>query len=75
MGSYSDEPDWSQLPPQARYVLNALSQFNRGEIVTERCPKCGEIIAVEGRMVGTDRPNVWFISCRCGFCNDTMKGL
>jgi len=61
--------DLSKLPPQARQVIIALGQYEDGESITQKCPSCQHVLTVEKR--GT----VWRVSCNCGLCNDTLKGL
>lgn len=67
--------DLSKLPVEAGPVLIALGQFQSGEVINQLCPHCRELITVSGKAVGTPTPCVWFISCPCGKCNNTMRGL
>ena len=67
--------DMSRLQPEAGPALIALGQFQSGEAVDQVCPHCHGAIVVTGEAVGTPTPCVWFVSCPCGECNTTMRGL
>lgn len=58
-----------------RAVMAALSLFQNGHDVDERCPRCGSVIEVEGHNAGREFHSVWFTKCPCGQCNSTAKGL
>lgn len=58
------------LPPHARHTFAAWMQHTAGMVVTEHCPDCGGLLAVT-EYGGT----AWTVSCPCGRCRDTMRGL
>jgi hypothetical protein len=58
---YVEGLDLSKLPSQARQVLIALGQYQNGAPITQRCPRCDQLLAVE--KAGT----AWLITCDCGF--------
>ncbi len=61
--------DLTGIPPQARLVLIALSQHQSEEPVTQKCPRCGSLLVVE------EKGSAWLVTCQCGFCKDTLRGL
>lgn len=61
--------DLSTLPPQSGPVIVAVSQYSHGEQITAKCPQCQKILAIE------DRWHAWLVSCECGHCKTTMKGI
>jgi hypothetical protein len=67
--------DLTKLPLEAGPALIALGQFQNGEAIDQFCPYCNELITVTGKAVGTPIPCVWLISCSCGKCDNTMRGL
>lgn len=68
--------DMSRLPPEARHVLIALGQSQCGEPVDQICPHCNGKVLVDAKTLpGEARPCAWFISCLCGKCSMTMRGL
>jgi hypothetical protein len=66
---YIQGMDLSRLPPQARQVIIAVGQFDSGEPITQKCPSCDHVLVVKAKR------SVWFVSCNCGLCNDTLKGI
>jgi len=73
---YVRDLDFSGMPPQARPAMIALGQFQNQEEVTQRCPHCLDMIRVEGITLAREqRPCAWKISCLCGKCYSTFRGL
>jgi len=66
---YVEGMDFSNFPPQARQVLIAFGQYEHGEPITQKCPSCNYLLVVKQK--GT----AWLVSCNCGLCNDTLRGL
>ena len=68
--------DMSKLPPEAGPVLIALGQSQNGEPIDQFCLACGGQISVEPKTLRNEsRPCAWEISCSCGKCNNTFRGL
>lgn len=58
-----------------RAVLTALSLFQNGYAIHEKCPECGLPIGIEGLKAGREIDSVWVSKCGCGACNSTFRGL
>ncbi len=68
--------DLSKLPAIARPTMIALGQCQCGDTVDQICPRCLSMIAVEAKSTTPgSRPCAWVISCDCGACNGTFRGL
>ena len=58
--------------PKAKAMIAALAQFHAQLDIVERCPKCGELLAV--REEGS-AARVRHVSCPCGECADVIPGF
>lgn len=68
--------DFSRMPDVARPTMIALGQSQYGEEPDQNCPRCGSKIIVESKTLNNEaRPCAWFISCNCGACNGSFRGL
>jgi hypothetical protein len=51
-------------------VITAMSQHFAKLAINVRCPECDGLISIHQPV-----HNWWKVSCPCGACVDTMKGL
>ncbi|WP_222616725.1 hypothetical protein, partial [Undibacterium umbellatum] len=64
------------LSPQAIQIYIALAQSNSGDPITQSCLDCNQLLNVEALSINKGiRPCAWTISCPCGKCNTTFRGL
>jgi phage FluMu protein Com len=57
----------------AKVSITALAQFQAGLEVKEHCPKCNELITVQE--FDPRFSQGWKLSCPCGKCDQTFRGL
>lgn len=68
--------DFTKLPPEAKPILIALGQSQSGKEIDQICKHCNSPIKVEPKTLNNEsRPCAWVISCECGKCNTTFRGL
>lgn len=73
---YTKGIDFSRLPPEAERIMIALGQSQNGEEIDQICNSCNSILCVEAKILkGEHRPCAWIVSCACGKCNSTFRGL
>lgn len=73
---YTKGIDFSKMSEVARPVMIALGQSQCGDIIDQVCPQCKSLIHVEPKTLkNEDRPCAWIISCNCGSCNGSFRGL
>ena len=66
----------SILPAEAHLVLEALRQFQSHQEIDQTCLICGATLDVVGVIQkGELDHSVWKVSCHCGKCNETFRGL
>ena len=64
------------LSDQEKPIVIALAQFQNGEDIDRVCQFCGHLLKVEGKGAKGDNCfGSWVITCKCGKCNTTFRGL
>jgi len=73
---YIKDLDFEKLPPEAKPIMIALGQSQYGEEIDQICMYCNSPIEVEAKILKNEtRPCAWVISCKCGKCSTTFRGL
>jgi hypothetical protein len=67
--------DPKRFPVGAREVLIALGQSQYNEPVDQSCHFCAKPITVEPLSLSDGHPIAWRVSCPCGKCDTTFRGL
>lgn len=64
------------LSDQEKPIVIALAQFQNSEAINRVCQFCGHLLNVEGKGAkGDNYFSSWVITCKCGKCNTTFRGL
>jgi hypothetical protein len=68
--------DFSKMPDVARPSMSALGQSQYGEEIDQICPRCNSERKVEPKTLKNElKPCAWYLSCECGACNGSFRGL